>query len=98
MEQVLACLTANGKTPGKISARGQPLLHGVANSHVFVLHDFADADAFLIAVRCRFAGVGKIVVEDNGASIYRKWEDKVSVHHAFIGVEHEIGIDPKIKS
>ena len=43
------------------------------------------------------ADIGEIIVEDDGAFIHGERDNEIRVHDAFVGVEHEIRIDPKIE-
>lgn len=72
MEEVFAGFTANGEAPGHISAGAKTALDGIANGHVFVLHPFADGDAFFVACLGVSGGVREVVIEDNCAAVHRQ--------------------------
>src|ERR1700682_3788025 len=97
MEKVLAGFAAYGEAPGHVGAGAEAALHGIADGHVFVLHPFADGNALAIVLVSSAADIGEVVVEDYGALVDRERRYEVGVHHAFVGVNHEIGIDPQIK-
>ena len=97
VEEVLAGFAADAEAARYVGAGVEAALDGVADGHVFVLDDFADGDAFAIVFFGGGADVGEVVVEDDGAFIGAEREDEVGVHHAFVGVDHEIGIDPEIE-
>src|ERR1700682_426604 len=97
MEKVLAGFAAYGEAPGHVGAGAEAALHGIADGHVFVLHPFADGNALAIVLVSSAADIGGVVVEDYGALVDRERHYEVGVHHAFVGVNHEIGIDPQIK-
>ena len=97
MEKVFAGFAADGEAPGDIRAGAEAALDGVANGHIFVLDLFADSDALFVAGFGGDAGVGEVIVENYGAAIHAEREDQICVHHAFVGVDHEVGILPEIK-
>src|ERR1700688_4735021 len=94
VEEVFAGFAADREAAGYVGAGVQAALDGVADGHVFVLDFFAYSDAGFVVGFGGGAGVGKIIVEDDGALVGAQGHDKVGVHHAFIGVDHEIGVDP----
>src|SRR5882724_515875 len=98
VKEMFAALAADREASRDVGAGAEPALHRIADSHVFVLHFFADLDAGLVALERFCAYVGKIVVEDNGAFVHGEWKNEVRVHNPFVGVEHEIRIDPEIES
>jgi len=98
MKKVFAGFAAHGKATGDVCAGAEAALDGITNSFVFVLHFFADFYAGLIFLFGLFADVRKVVVEDNRAFVDSEREDEIRVHDSFVGVEHEIRIDPEIKS
>ena len=97
MEEVFAGFAADAEAAGNVGAGVEAALDGVADGHVFVLDDFADGDAFAIVLFGGGADVAEVVVEDDGAFVGTERKDEVGVHHAFVGVDHEIGIDPEIE-
>ena len=97
VEEVFAGFAADREAAGNVGTRSETALNGVADSHVFILHFFADFDTGLIFLERFCTDVGEIVVEDDSALVHGEREDEVSVQDAFVGIEHEIGIDPKIK-
>ena len=97
MEEVFAGFAADAEAARYVGARVEAALDGVADGHVFVLDDFADGDAFAIVFFGGGADVGEVVVEDDGAFVGAEREDEVGVHHAFVGVDHEIRVDPEIE-
>jgi len=97
MEKVFAGFAADGEASGHVGAGVEAALHGIADSHVFVLNFFADGDALTIV---RFGGgadVSEVVIEDYGALIDAERDDQIGVHDAFVGVDHEVGIEPEIE-
>jgi len=98
VEEVLTGFAADGQTAGDVSTGSQASLDGIADGHVFILNFFADGDAFAMELRSGRARVRKIIIKNDGAFIYRERENKVGVHHAGVGVDHEIRIDPQIES
>ncbi len=94
---MFAGFAADGETSCDVSAGTEASLDGIADGFVFILNFFADFDASLIFLFGFLADVGKIVVEDDGAFIHGERDNEIRVHNAFIGVEHEIRIDPKIE-
>ena len=97
VEEMLAGFAADRQPPGHVSARAEPALHGIADGHIFVLDFFADGDAFFMTGFGGGAGVGEVIVENYRAAIYAERQHQIGVHHAFVGVDHEVGILPKIK-
>lgn len=97
VEEVFAGFAADAEAAGDVGAGVEAALDGVADGHVFVLHDFADGDAFAIVLFGGGADVGEIIVEDDGAFIGAERKNEVGVHHAFVGVDHEIRVDPEIE-
>ena len=97
VEEMLAGFASDGKATGHVRARMKASLDRIADGHVFVLDFFADGDAlFVVSFSCR-ACVRKIIVEHDSALVYAERQDEIGVHHAFVGVNHEIWIDPKIE-
>lgn len=94
---MLAGFAADGEAAGNVGARGEAALDGIANGHIFVLNLFADGDAFAMVLRGGRAGVHEIIIKNDGALVNGEREDEVGIHHAGIGVDHEIRIDPKIE-
>ena len=97
VEEVFAGFAADAEAAGDVGAGVEAALDGVADGHVFVLDDFADGDAFAIVFFGGGADVAEVVVEDDGAFVGAERKDEVGVHHAFVGVDHEIRIDPEIE-
>jgi len=97
VEEVFAGFATDGEASGDVGAGAQAALHGIADGHVFVLNLFADGDALSIARGGGLGYVGEVVVEDYGAFVDRERDDKIGVHDAFVGVDHEIGIEPEIE-
>src|SRR5882762_8733820 len=95
---MLARLAADREASGHVGAGVEAALYGIANGHVFVLNFFADGDALAIVQVGGMAGIGEIVVEDYGALVDGERDDEIGIHHAFVGVDHEIGIKPEIES
>src|SRR5581483_2161413 len=98
VEEMFAGFAADGKTTGDVGAGSQPALHGIANGHVLVLHDFTDFYAGGIFLPRLLADVGEVVIEDHGAFVHGEGKDEVRVHDAFVGIDHEIRVDPKVES
>ncbi len=97
MEKVFAGFAADGEAPGDIGAGIEAALHGIADGHVFVLNFFADGDALAIVRVGGGADVGEVIVKDYGALVDGERDDEIGVHHTFVGVDHEIGIEPEIE-
>jgi len=97
MEQVLAGFAADGEASGYVGAGAKAALHGIADGHVFVLNFFADGDALAIVRAGGLGDIGEVVVEDYGALVDGERDDEIGIHDAFVGVDHEIGIEPQIK-
>ena len=97
MEEVFAGFAADGEAASDIGARTESALNRIADGHVFVLNFFADSDAFAMMLGSSGTDIGKIIIEDDRAFIDIQRKDEVGVHDAGVGVDHEIGIDPKIK-
>src|ERR1700693_360894 len=97
MEEVFAGFATDGEASGDVGARAEAALHGIADGHVFVLNFFTDGDALAIVRGGGVGYVGEVVVEDYGALVGRERDDEVGVHDAFVGVDHEIGIEPEIE-
>jgi len=97
VEKMLAGFAADGEAAGDVGAGGQATLDGIADGHIFILNFFADGDAVAVVQRGDIVDVGEIVVEDDGALVDAEREDEVGVHDTGIGVNHEVGIDPKIE-
>jgi len=98
VKQVFAHFAPNRETPRIVSARVQSALNGFADGDIFGLNLLADGDAGKILFSCRFEDISKIVVEDDFGLVDATRDDEIGVHHAFIHVDHEVGIDPKIVS
>lgn len=73
-------------------------MHRLANGNVFVLNAFADNNAGRILFPGFFRNVCEIIIEDDFGSPDPTRHDQVRVHDAFVPVDHEIGIDPEVKS
>lgn len=97
MEEVLAGLAAHGKASGDVGAGAEAALYGIADGHVFVLNFFADSDALAIVRAGGFGDIGEVIVEDYGALVDGERDDEIRVHDTFVGVDHEIGIEPEIE-
>ena len=97
MEEVFAGFATDGEASGDVGAGAEAALHGIADGHVFVLNLFADGDALAIVRGGGLGYVGEVVIEDYGALVDRERDDEISVHDAFVGVDHEIGIEPEIE-
>ena len=97
MEKVFAGFAADGEASGYVGAGVEAALHGIADGHVFVLNFFADGDALAIVRVGGGANVGEVVVENYGAFVDGEGDDEIGVHDAFVGVDHEIGIEPEIE-
>src|ERR1700739_1606965 len=97
MKQVLAGFAAHGKPSRHVSAGSQAALHGVTNSHILFLHFFTYFDAGAMVSHGLLAHVGEVVVEHNGAAVHRQRHHEVRVHHTFVSVDHEVGIDPQVE-
>jgi len=97
MEEMLAGFAADGEAAGNVSAGSQAALHGIADGHVFVLYLFADGDALAMELGGGGAHVSKIIIKNDGALVHCEREDEIGVHHAGIGVDHEVRVDPKIE-
>ena len=69
VEEMFAGFTADRKTAGDVGAGVQPALDSVADGHIFVLNFFTDGDAFAIVSSGGGAGVGEIIVENDGALV-----------------------------
>ena len=97
VEKMFAGFAADGETSSGVSAGAEAALDGIADGFIFILNLFADFDASLIFPFRFLADVGEIIVEDDGALIHGERDNEIGVHNSFIGVEHEIRIDPKIE-
>lgn len=97
MKEMLAGFAAGGEAAGHVGAGSEAALDGIADDHVFVLDLFTDSDAFAMVLCGGRAHVGKIIIKNDRALVHCKRENKIRVHHAGIGVDHEVGIDPKIE-
>ena len=97
VEEMFAGFTADGEASGHISTGREAALDGIADGFVFLLHFFADFYAGLIFLERFGADVRKVVVEDDGTFVHGEREDEIGVHDSFVGVDHEIGIDPEIE-
>ena len=94
---MFAGFAADAKAACDIRAGTQSALHGIADSHVFILNFFADRDAVAIMLRRGISCIREIVVEDDSALVDAHWKDEVGVHYARVGVDHEVRINPKVK-
>ena len=94
---MLAGFAAHGEPPGHIGARAEPALHGLTDGHVLVLHFFTHLDALAVVWRRLFADIREVIVENDRALVHPRRQDEICVHHACIGVDHEIRIEPQIK-
>jgi hypothetical protein len=97
MEEVFAGFATDGEASGDVGAGAEAALDGIADGHVFVLNLFTDGYALTIVRGGGLGYVGEVVVEDHGAFVDRERDDEIGVHHAFVGVDHEIGIEPEIE-
>ena len=98
MEEMLAGFAVDGEAAGNVGAGSEAALHRIADGHVFVLNLFADSYAFAMVLRGGRAHVGKKIIKNNGALVHSEREDEIGVHHAGVGVDHEVGIHPEIES
>ena len=94
---MLARLAADREASGHVGAGVEAALYGIANGHVFVLNFFADGDALAIVQVGGMADIGEIVVKDYGAFVDGERDDEIGIHHAIVGVDHEVGIEPEIE-
>jgi len=97
VKEVLAGFAADGEASGDVGAGAEAALDGVANGFVFLLDFFADLDAGLIFLRGFFADVGEEIIENDGALVDAERQNEIGVHDAFVGIDHEVRIDPKIE-
>src|SRR5437867_192601 len=97
MEEMFAGFAANGEAARDVGAGSKTALHGVADGLIFLLHFFADLNARFIFRRGFLAGVRKVVVEDHGAFVHAQGKNEIGIHHAFVGVDHEVRINPEIE-
>jgi len=97
MEEMFAGFAADGETAGNVAAGSEATLHGIADGHVFILHHFANGDAFAMVLRGRRAHGDKIIIKNDGAPVHPEREDEVGVHHAGVGINHKVRVDPKIE-
>lgn len=97
MEEMLTGFAADGEAAGHVGAGSQAALDRIADGHVFVLDLFAYGDAFAMVLRGGGAHVRKIIIKNDGALVHSEREDEIGVHHAGVGVDHEVGVDPKIE-
>ena len=70
MEEMLAGFATYGEAPGDIGARSQSTLHGIADGHVFILHFFADGDAFTMMLGGGGADVREVIIKNDGALVH----------------------------
>ena len=94
---MLAGFAADAEAASDIGAGAQTPLDGITDGHIFILDFFADGNAVAVVLSRGRAGVGEIIVEDHGTLVDAERKDEVGIHDAGIGVDHEIGINPKIK-
>src|SRR5689334_14172288 len=97
MEKVFAGFATDGEASCHVGAGVEAALYGIADGHVFVLNFFADGDALAIVRVGSGANVSKVVIEDYNAFVDRERNDEIGVHDAFVGVDHEVGIEPEIE-
>src|SRR6516164_2954227 len=96
MKQMFSGLATHGEASRIIGSRLQSALHRLANSHVLVIHPFADEDALPVALGGALANIIKIEIEDDGATVHAIRQNEVGIHVALIEVNHEIGILPEV--
>jgi hypothetical protein len=97
MEKVFAGFATDGEASCHVGAGVEAALYGIADGHVFVLNFFADGDALAIVRVGSGANVSEVVIEDYSAFVDRERNDEIGVHDAFVGVDHEVGIEPEIE-
>src|SRR4029077_19459550 len=97
MEEVFAGFATDGEASGDVGAGVEAALYGIADGHVFVLDFFADGDALAIVRAGGGTDVSEVIVKDYGALVDGERDDEVGIHDAFVGVDHEIGIEPQIE-
>ena len=98
MEEMFTGFAADGQSSGDIGARSEAALYGIADGFVFFLDFFADLYAGGVFLSGFGADVGKVVIEYDGAFIDGKRQNEIGIHDSFVGVDHEIRIDPEIES
>jgi len=97
VEEMLAGFAADGETAGNVGAGGEAALDGIADGHIFILNCFADGDALAMVLRSGRARVREIIIKNDGAFVYGERKNEIGVHHAGVGVDHEIRIDPEVE-
>src|ERR1044072_2021644 len=96
---MFAGFSSYGKTSCVVSARVESALHGLKDPWLFVLNSFGDRNALKIAFpRLRGSYIRKVEVEDHFSLIDTSRNHEVRIQDAVVPVDHEVWIDPVIKS
>src|SRR5262245_37758463 len=98
MEKSLSSLAPHREPPRRVRARLEAALNRFADRHVFILNPLRDGDAREVALTGLLRDVGEIEIEDDLRPINSERDDEVRVHHSFVRVEHEVGVEPVVKS
>src|SRR5580692_5626790 len=92
VEEMFAGFAADRKTAGCVSMRGEAALDGLAYVGVFLLDSFASGDA------SRIWTTQEVKVEDHFRPVHAARQNEVGIHRVGIAIDHEIRIDPVVKS
>src|SRR5215813_1550667 len=98
MEKALSRLAPNREPPGRVRARLEAALNRFADRYIFILNPLRDRDAREVAFAGLLRDVGEIEIEDDLGPINSERDDEVRVHHPFVQIDHEIGVEPVVKS
>src|SRR5207302_7708764 len=97
MKEMLAGFPPYRESAGPIRSRLQPALNCLADTQIFILNSLADSDRFrVVLLPCRAGDIGKVEIENDAAVVNVQRNDKISIHVAFVAVDHEVGILPEV--
>ena len=98
MEKTFSRFAPNREPSRRIRARCEAALNRLADRHILSLNPLSNGDAREVALPGLLRDVSEIKIEDDLGPIDSKGDDEVGVHHPFIPVDHEVGVNPVVKS
>src|SRR5713226_1215052 len=94
---MLAGFAAYGKPSRAVGARVETALHGFADGDVFGLHFFTHSNAFPVMRVFRSAHFFEVKIKYYSTTVNPQRQDKIRVHDALIGIDHEVRIKPQVE-
>src|SRR5215470_668089 len=98
MEKMFSRFAANREPSRRIGARSEATVNRLADRDILTLNPLSNGDARQVALPGPLRDVREIEIEDDLGPINSKRDNEVGVHHPFIPVDHEVGINPVVES